>query len=289
METWDKWATIQKANPLVSVDAGFRKTLLQERDDAKLDSRAKATFLSYRLNIPSENESRVLLTVDDWNRMTQRPTPAKDGKVILGVDLANGRAWSAACAVYESGAMSAIALAPGEPSIEDQELRDRQPRGTYQRLVDAGLLFVDHGYQVQRPAVLWEHVKEWLGQVPVRVISDRFEAKKWADAIRGEAPIESRVWQWSTASDDIRSLRAGIKDGPLVVDVESRPLVSHSLAEAVVENDTSGSSRLVKKDPSNNSGRDDVAVSVTLAAGGWDRAVQDIQEDVAKPLEYAIV
>ena len=185
--------------------------------------------------------------------------------------------------------MAAIALAPGIPPLEDQERRDGQQRGTYQRLVDAGLLFVDEGYQVQRPAVLWEHVKEWLGQVPVRVISDRFDGKKWADAIRGEAPIESRVWQWSTASDDIRSLRAGIKDGPLVVDEASRPLVAHSLAEAVVENDTSGNSRMVKKDPSNNTGRDDVAVAVTLAAGGWDRAVQDIQEDVSKPLEYAVV
>ena len=38
LETWDKWATIRKANPLVAVDAGFRKTLLQERDDARLDS-----------------------------------------------------------------------------------------------------------------------------------------------------------------------------------------------------------------------------------------------------------
>ena len=288
LATWDSWATIRKANPLVSVDAGFRKTLLQERDDARIDSRAKATFLTYRLNIPSENESRVLLTVDDWKRMVERPVPEREGRAILAVDLAEGRAWSAACAVWEKGRMEAIALAPGDPSIEDQEVRDRQPKGSYQKLVDAGLLHIDEGYQVQRPHILWEQVKDWLGDVPVKVVSDRFELKKWRDAIRLETRVEERVWQWSQASEDIYSLRSGIKDGPLVVDEASRPLVAHSLAEAVVENDQSGSSRLVKRDPSNNTGRDDVAVAVTLAAGAWDRAMQDQDQEVGE-VEFALV
>ena len=39
LETWDKWPTIRKANPLVSVDAGFRAKLLEERDAARADSR----------------------------------------------------------------------------------------------------------------------------------------------------------------------------------------------------------------------------------------------------------
>ena len=57
--TWDSWHTIRKANPLVMVDAGFRKKLIEERDAAREDSRLKARFLSYRLNLR--------------RRMSQRP------------------------------------------------------------------------------------------------------------------------------------------------------------------------------------------------------------------------
>ena len=39
----------------------------------------------------------------------------------------------------------------------------------------------------------------------------------------------------------------------------------------VVENDKSGNTRIIKGDPGNNTGRDDVAVALTLAAGAWMR------------------
>ena len=47
-KTWDSWHTIRKANPLTAVSADFRKTLLEERDEARKDTRLKARFLSYR-------------------------------------------------------------------------------------------------------------------------------------------------------------------------------------------------------------------------------------------------
>ena len=66
LETWDKWGTIRKANPLINLDAHTRKVVLEERDEARTDSRLKARFASYRLNVPQRDESSVLLTVDDW-------------------------------------------------------------------------------------------------------------------------------------------------------------------------------------------------------------------------------
>ena len=71
-DTWDSWATIRKANPLTAIDAKFRKKLLSERDAARLDTRKKARFMSFRLNVPTADESQILLTVEDF-KIAQSP------------------------------------------------------------------------------------------------------------------------------------------------------------------------------------------------------------------------
>ena len=103
LDTWDRWATIRKANPLIGLDAHTRKVILEERDSARGDSRLKARFLTYRLNRPSGDESEVLLTVQDWERVISRAVPERQGQPIVGVDLGGGRAWSAAVAVWGNG------------------------------------------------------------------------------------------------------------------------------------------------------------------------------------------
>ena len=98
VEAWDTWAEIRRCNPLTAISGDFRKRLLVERDAARLDSRLKARFLSFRLNRPSGDESEVLLTVADWERVKAREVPEREGRPIVGVDLGGGRAWSAAVA-----------------------------------------------------------------------------------------------------------------------------------------------------------------------------------------------
>ena len=56
-----------------------RSALLEERDQAKLDTRHKAAFLSYRLNLPALDEEVALLTPDEWERVLVRPVPAAEG------------------------------------------------------------------------------------------------------------------------------------------------------------------------------------------------------------------
>lgn len=82
-DKWDKWPEIRRCNPLVAVSAPFRRKLLEERDAARRDSRLKARFLSYRLNVPSGDESTMLLTVDDWERVCARPMPPREGRPIV--------------------------------------------------------------------------------------------------------------------------------------------------------------------------------------------------------------
>ena len=252
-------------NPLAAVDARFRAKLLQERDAARRDPRLKARFLSYRLNVPTAEESAVLLTVDDWTDTTARRVPEPDGKPIVGVDLGAGRAWSAAVALWRNGRTEAVAVAPGVPSIADQERRDRVSRGTYQRLVDNGTLTVADGLKVPPPSVLLDRIRPWGPQF---VTCDRFRFDELTDHA-GRLPIVPRVTRWSEASADVRALRRMAADGPLSVERGSRSILQASLSVATVAHDDSGNSRILKR--GDNAARDDVAAALALAAGAVSR------------------
>ena len=268
-DTWDTWSTIRKANPLTAISADFRDKLKEERDSARADVRLKARFLSYRLNLPTRSESDVLLTVDDWERVLGREVPERKGKPVVGVDLGGGRAWSAATALWPSGRCEALAVAPGVPSLEAQEKRDRVPRGTYEKLYDMGALDVAEGLLVQPPAQLWEAIQERWGR-PLVIVCDRFRLAELKDAIKAGARIEPRVGRWSEQSFDIRALRKMAKDGPLSVDAGSRLLIQTSLERAMVKNDDAGNVQQVKQG-TNNTGRDDVSAALVMAAGGVAR------------------
>ena len=269
LETWDSWATIKKANPLMSRYADSRKQLLKERDAARLDSRLRAEFLSFRLNVPSRDESAMVLSPEDWEAIVSRDVPEREGRPVVGVDLANGRAWASAVAWYGNGRTEALAVCPGIPSVAEQETRDRVPQGQYQTLIDGGQLTVADGLRVQPPKLLWDAIRTTWGK-PRVIVCDRFRLAELQDAVGRGARIEDRITRWSDASFDIRATRKFAKDGPLSVDPQSRALLAVSLSKAMVQNDDQGNCRIVKSG-SHNQGRDDVAASLVLAAGATAR------------------
>ena len=269
LETWDSWSTIRKANPLTAISEDFRRKLKEERDAARKDTRLKARFMSYRLNLPSKDESETLLLVDDFKTMAKREVPQREGRPVVGVDLGSGRAWSGAVAVYPNGRIEALALAPGIPSIEGQETRDRVSKGVYSKLADSGQLAVAEGLRVQPPSLLWSMIQEQWGN-PQYLICDRFRLGDLQDAVSGAVNIVTRVTRWSDSSEDIRALRKCSIDGNLSIAPSSVPLLAASLAVAKVQNDDSGNVRMVKAG-TNNTARDDVAAALTLAVGAYER------------------
>ena len=282
-ESWDNWHTIRKANPLTAVSAEFRRKLLEERDAARADSRLKSRFLSYRLNVPTADESQVLLTVEDWKAAEGRPEGLPHGRPIVGVDLGGGRAWSAAVALWESGRIDGIALAPGIPDLQAQERRDTIPSGVYQQLFEEGSLRVAEGLRVQPPAQLWQFVQDRWG-IPASIVCDRFRLSELQDVIQGSCPLEARRLMPSEWAADIRAVRKFTRDGPFSVNPAARLLFRASLSVAVVKSDDQGNVRLVKHDRTNKA-RDDVAAALTLAAGAFERA----SYVTARPLSYAVV
>lgn len=284
-ETWDAWPTIAKCNPLMWRFPDSRRVLLEERDAAREDTRLKARFLSYRLNLPTPDESAVLLTIGEWQRVLAREVPERRGQPVVGIDLGAGRAWSAATAMWPGGRVEALAVAPGLPSIEDQERRDRVPSGTYRRLVDAGVLMLAEGREVQTPGQLVEAIRVRWG-APAVVVCDRLQVPTLRADFRGAGlPVNviTRVGKWSESNEDIFALRKFAKDGPLAVEPESAKLLTASLAVAMVKPDTSGNIRMAKRDAYNNTGRDDVAVALVLAAGAHQRRPEP------RPLRTAVV
>ena len=267
-EKWDEWREIRRVNPLSAIDADFRKKLREELDAAHADTRLKARFQSYRLNLPSADESVVLLTVDDWKQVVDRPVEPRDGSPVVGIDLGGGRAWSAAVALYRTGRVEAIAVAPGIPSLEAQEKRDRVPAGMYRALHHFGALRVAEGLRVPPVAMLMDAVRERWGE-PLFMVGDRFREDELRDA-SPDVQLDARTTRWSEAAHDIRALRRMALDGPLSCDADSQQLLTASLAVATVKNDDSGNTRLVKKG-TNNTARDDVAAALVLAAGAVDR------------------
>ena len=266
---WDSYGEIRRCNPLISVSATFRRKLIAERDAARADTRLKARFLSYRLNVPSADESKMLLDVDDWQRVLARPAPPRAGKPICAYDLGGGRSWSGAVAIWRNGRCEAIACAPGIPDLAEQEKRDRVPAQTYRRLAATGALRVCEGLRVQPPAELHAAALASWG-APAVIYCDRFRLPELQDAVNGTSLVPRRS-RWSEAAEDVRATRKMAKDGPLSVAEGSRDLLTASLAVATVKSDDQGSTRLAKRD-SNNHARDDCAAAMVLACGAVSRA-----------------
>ena len=87
---WDRASEIRRVSPLSWRYPASRAKLLEERDDARTDSAARAAFMSYRLNRPTEDEQHVLLTVADWELVLARPVPPPAGRPVVGIDLGGG-------------------------------------------------------------------------------------------------------------------------------------------------------------------------------------------------------
>ena len=214
------------------------------------------------------DEATMLLTVSDFEDLTKRTVPPREGLPIVALDLGSNRSWCAALALYRNGRVEARAVAPGIPGLASQEERDNVPRGTYQKLANQGVLIQAAGLRVPPAKKLMEVVTTTWGR-PASLICDRFRLDELHDA-GVPCRVIPRVSRWSEASYDIRALRARTKDGPFAIARCSRSLLAASLAVCKVRNDDQGSTRLVKKD-SNNTSRDDVAACFILAAGLFER------------------
>ena len=281
-DAWDSWPVIRRCNPMVNASPSLRATILRERDEARRSDTLRRSFEAFRLNRMVDVSNEVLCEADGWVRVEARPVPPRAGRPIVGIDLGAERSWSAAWCLWPNGRSECYALCPGIPDLAERERADAMPRGLYGRLVADGVLLVDEGLRVSRPAVLLAHLTG-RGIVPAAIYCDRFMLGALTDAVAGRWPVVPRVTRWSESTEDIAAFRRLVADGPLSIVPEGRALARVGLSEASVLSDDQGSVRLTKRRASRS--RDDVAVAATLAAGAFVRAMG---RQPARPRRHAL-
>ena len=202
------------------------------------------------------------MTTAEWERVCARPVPAYEGKPVIGVDLGGNRSWSAACAVWPSGRIEAWALAPGVPSLADQERDDQVAPDSYSELVRSGGLSVDAGRAVPSVARLLSRVWAWE---PLALICDNYRAPELHQVAGGRVRVIERARSGGESTSNVQSLRSRLLDTGSGVVAESRALLGAAWAQTnlVIGND--GLTKVTKLD--NRRSRDDAAAALLLAAG----------------------
>ena len=282
-EKWDQWTEIKRVNPLTVIAPAFRKRLLEERNAARADSRLKARFLSYRLNVPTADENTLLVSAEDWRACEVDELPEASGPMVLGVDLSSGYAMSAAAAYWPAtGRLQGLCAFPSEPGLKERGERD-SVADLYQRMADRQELIVTEGRTVNVGQLLHEALSEF-GR-PTAVVCDRWRLNELKDGLEvtGIPPgiVITRGMGWQDGSEDVRGFQRGVKEGRIRTPVS---LAARSAFNgAVTVSDPAGNLKLAKKSEGHRrqGHKDDLAAAIVLAVGTGLRHWKPGQEAAA--------
>ena len=263
-KTWRSWDAVLAANPVCAISKSMVRTLKREHDEALQNDRAASAFLRYRMNInaPEVTHAQPLVTSSEWSRVCARPVPACEGQPIIGADLGGTRSWSAAAAIWPSGRISSWAVAPGLPSLSEQEAADQVAPNTYVSLVRSGGLSVDEGRAVPDVEQLLARIWSWS---PLCIVSDPYRSAELAQAVGGRVRLIERSRSGGEATSNIQALRSMLLDTASGVTESSRDLLGAAFQQTNLVIDNSGLTKVVKLDQRRS--RDDSAMALLLAAG----------------------
>ena len=203
------------------------------------------------MNIREAGDAREVLVEDGpLERVYARPVAPREGHPILGVDAGGTTAWSAIVAVFPNGRIEGVAAfagldAEGSPlSVRDIEKRDGQPDGTYQSLVDAGVLWCCAGKHEVDLVWFFERAIDRLGGWPHVAVGDRFRRGAVRDGLRGLCGLVDRSTKYEHATEDVEATRRFILDGPATVEPGTRGLLALAIAESMIVRDDAGNLRV---------------------------------------------
>ena len=262
-EKWRDFDEVLRVNPVAAINPHLRRTLAREHAAALSSERAARPFKQYRLNIPGEAvDTQPLMTAAEWARVCARPVPACEGHPTIGVDLGGSRSWSAACAVWPSGRVESWALAPGVPSLSEQEHEDQVSEGAYVALVRSGGLAVDDARAVPDIGLLLSRIWEWE---PVCIVSDPYRSAELHKVVAGRVRIIERARGGGESTSNVQALRARLLDTAAGVPQSSRDLLGAAFAQTSLVIDATGITKVTKARAKRS--RDDAAAALLLAAG----------------------
>ena len=266
-EKWTDFDEVLRVNPVAAINPYLKQTLEREHRAALASERAARTFKQFRLNIPGDPvESQPLITTAEWARVCARAVPACEGKPVIGIDLGGNRSWSAAAAIWPSGRIEAWALAPGTPSLAEQEHADHVADDSYSELVRSGGLAVDGTRAVPSVELLLARVWAWE---PASIVSDPYRAPELHQVVSGRARVVERARGGGDTTPNIQALRSLLLDSNAGVTEKSRAILGAAWLQTNLVISPDGLTKVTKIDQRRS--RDDAAAALLLAAGERSR------------------
>ena len=286
--------TWKRANPGLDHLPDLEKVIRMEAADAGRDASAMQTFRALRLNqgVPSVIES-VLIDASTWRCAMDIPeteAEAQAREYVLGIDLGQNAAMSAASAYFHDGRLEAVACFPDLPSLAERGLADGVG-SLYTQMFERGELF-QAGRRVSDVAALLRECEERWGR-PAAIVCDRWRIAELREKLEAAhfpyASLVERGQGFRDGGQDVRDFRAAVLAGRV------RParslLLNAAMGEARVTGDPAGNWKLAKSTQGGRraNARDDSAAAAILAVAEGFRRWADRGSRVRRKLRSAIV
>ncbi|MEM9966478.1 MAG: terminase large subunit [Pseudomonadota bacterium] len=218
----------------------------------------------------ASDDRSVLLTVDEWLACEVSPDdlPARDGLVVMGIDLGGSRSMSAAALYWpETGRLECVGAFPSKPGLADRGQADGVS-DRYVEMADRGELITMGETTVPVGRFLAEVVAQLDGQTPAAIVGDRFRHAEFLEALRDahldHVPMIYRGFGWKDGSEDCERLRRAVFEG--AVSTVPSLLLRSAFADAITLVDPAGNHKLAA---GRSTGRiDPVSATVVAVAQG---------------------
>lgn len=265
----DDLGSLLVANPGSAEGIGPPKEwlLAQARRAVARGGSALSSFRNLNRNerVASDDRS-VLVTTDEWLAAEVAPDalPARDGPVVLGVDLGGSRSMSSAALYWPlSGRLEVLGAFPTKPGLGDRGAAD-VVSGRYQEMADRGELITMGDTTVPVGRFIADVVARLDGQAPAVIVGDRFRHAEFIEALRDagldRVPFVWRGFGWKDGSEDVERFRRALFEGK--VNVLPSLLLRSAFADAITLVDPAGNHKLAK---GRSTGRIDAAAATVLA------------------------
>ena len=267
---------IRAANPSLRYMPMLREAILRDRERARLDASALASYKALRLNMgTADTYYSTVVDADTWRACETGDLPNRDGLAVWGFDLGGTAAMSAIASYWpETGRLEVLAAFPsGGLSLEQRGRRD----GVGDAYVDMerrGELFTTPGRTVDVDVLVAEAADRY--GVPGVISSDAWRQGELFDGLEKAGLLTPEYVPRRNGprdgGEDVRRARRRIIEG-LVRTPESH-LMRRALAGARTKVDPGGNAHLVKHGAGRSSlHRDDAVAATILALAEADRRV----------------
>jgi phage terminase large subunit-like protein len=262
----DDLESLKEANPGAAAGIGSSLEWLQGQARRAI-ARGGSTLTTFRLYNRNERvsgETRdVLLTVDEWLACEVTEPPARQGQVVIGIDLGGSASMTAAAFYWpETGRLESLGTFPSKPNLADRGANDGV-QGRYVEMNQRGELSTLGDQTVPIAPWLIEVMAQVEGEPVAAVVSDRYKQSELGEAIDRagiRAPIIWRGFGFKDGGEDCERFRRAAFDGK--VQTQASLLLRSAFADAVTLRDPANNLKLAK---ARSTGRIDAASATVIA------------------------